>query len=127
MNKKIIFSILGALLIILLFVGKTMFRSLRKDRASGVRTTERVEPTARIEGLDDHSLASGSTKTFRIALQGVSCNDLRVSTTGLSLKHLGGSDCSYEISGSAAGNGFIRVFGAGKVLVDSFPVKVTER
>ena len=127
MNKKIIFSILGTLLIILLFVGRIIFRSLRKDHASRLQTTERVEPTARIEGLDDHSLASGSTKTFRIALQGVSCNDLRVSTTGLSLKHLGGSDCSYEISGSAAGNGFIRVYGAGKVLVDSFPVTGTKQ
>ncbi len=127
MNKKTLLTVLGVLLVVVVFVSRTVLRSMRdKGHSSGNPPTERVEPTANIEGLDDHTIKKGESRTIRISLKGLSCNDLRVSASGLSLKRAGSSDCSFEITGPNPGNAFIRVHGAGRALIDSFPITVSE-
>lgn len=109
-------------LVILLFVGRIFLRMLRRQQANEPKKVERVEPAARIEGLDEHSIKVGESKTFEIAVQGLTCNDLRVSAAGLSIRKKDGEDCAFEVSSTQAGEGFIRVFGAGKALVDTFRI-----
>ncbi|HRI60523.1 MAG TPA: hypothetical protein PK228_12385 [Saprospiraceae bacterium] len=127
MNKKTLLTILGVLLVVVVFVSRIILRSMRhRGHSSGNNPTERVEPTANIEGLDDHTIKKGESKTIRISLKGLSCNDLRVSASGISLSRKESSDCSFEVSGANPGNAFIRVHGAGRALIDSFPITVSE-
>lgn len=126
MENKTLWSRLAGLFILLL-LGARFLRGYLKNRPEEAKpVTERVEPSAVIEGLDDKTIKVGEPRVFQLALKGLSCNDLRISTSGLSLKKANTEGCSWQLSSETPGNGFIEVVGAGKVLIDSFPIAVVK-
>ena len=126
MENKTLWSRYAGLFILLL-IGARLARTYYKNRAEEAKpVTERVEPGAVIQGLDDKTIKVGETRTFQLALKGISCNDLRISASGLSLKKANADGCAWQISSETPGNGFIKITGAGKVLIDSFPIAVVK-
>jgi hypothetical protein len=126
MENKTLWSRLAGLFILLL-LGARFLRGYLKNRPEEAKpVTERVEPGVAIEGLDDKTIKVGETKSFQLALKGLSCNDLRISASGLSLQKTNTDACGWQISSETPGNGFIKVMGAGKVLIDSFPITVVK-
>ena len=114
-------------LFILLMIGARYARTYYRNRPKEAKpVTERIEPSAAIEGLDDKTIKVGETKSFQLALKGLSCNDLRISASGLSLQKINTDACGWQISSETPGKGFIKVIGAGKVLIDSFPITVVK-
>jgi hypothetical protein len=114
-------------LFILLLIGARLARTYYKNRREEAKPViAYVEPGAVIEGLDDNTIKVGETKPFQLALKGLSCNDLRISASRLSLQKTNADACGWQISSETPGNGFIKVMGAGKVLIDSFPITVVK-